>query len=240
MRTGLRERPGAWPSRVATLMLPDELEQLAIGAAATLLGRGRLILAGIANEGPKALQVGARVVVGEARRRIVVADELGPPALGPVQRQRIVGPAELHAGNGDANRLDVDATHELADQLHLAAPRFVTPDAPVLADRVDQRLAQAKTGQVLVGQLEQGFAERLQLMRGLLATRLARPVEGPRGIDGFFFGGRAHGHGQGVDRGRRRAGRNEARRYLSLIHISEPTRRTPISYAVFCLKKKKQ
>eukprot|EP01016_Furgasonia_blochmanni_P052693 TRINITY_DN8431_c0_g4_i4.p3 TRINITY_DN8431_c0_g4~~TRINITY_DN8431_c0_g4_i4.p3 ORF type:complete len:105 (-),score=16.14 TRINITY_DN8431_c0_g4_i4:29-343(-) len=28
-------------------------------------------------------------------------------------------------------------------------------------------------------------------------------------------------------------------KYLSLIHISEPTRRTPISYAVFCLKKKK-
>src|SRR5664279_111516 len=33
----------------------------------------------------------------------------------------------------------------------------------------------------------------------------------------------------------------DARRILalSLIHISEPTRRTPISYAVFCLKKKK-
>src|SRR5664279_312573 len=29
------------------------------------------------------------------------------------------------------------------------------------------------------------------------------------------------------------------RQRLSLIHISEPTRRTPISYAVFCLKKKK-
>ena len=27
---------------------------------------------------------------------------------------------------------------------------------------------------------------------------------------------------------------------LSLIHISEPTRRTPSSYAVFCLKKKKK
>ena len=27
--------------------------------------------------------------------------------------------------------------------------------------------------------------------------------------------------------------------YLSLIHISEPTRRYAISYAVFCLKKKK-
>ena len=32
---------------------------------------------------------------------------------------------------------------------------------------------------------------------------------------------------------------NPANTYLSLIHISEPTRRTPISYAVFCLKKKK-
>ena len=27
---------------------------------------------------------------------------------------------------------------------------------------------------------------------------------------------------------------------LSLIHISEPTRQAEISYAVFCLKKKKQ
>src|SRR5665647_2568996 len=32
----------------------------------------------------------------------------------------------------------------------------------------------------------------------------------------------------------------EATWKLSLIHISEPTRRTPISYAVFCLKKKKK
>src|SRR5665647_1619291 len=31
-----------------------------------------------------------------------------------------------------------------------------------------------------------------------------------------------------------------AQQNLSLIHISEPTRRTPISYAVFCLKKKKK
>src|SRR5680860_79518 len=30
---------------------------------------------------------------------------------------------------------------------------------------------------------------------------------------------------------------NKAHIKLSLIHISEPTRRTPISYAVFCLKK---
>ncbi len=31
----------------------------------------------------------------------------------------------------------------------------------------------------------------------------------------------------------------ESADYLSLIHISEPTRRYAISYAVFCLKKKK-
>ena len=34
------------------------------------------------------------------------------------------------------------------------------------------------------------------------------------------------------------AGKALAAEGLSLIHISEPTRRTPISYAVFCLKKK--
>ena len=36
------------------------------------------------------------------------------------------------------------------------------------------------------------------------------------------------------------ASQSMAQTALSLIHISEPTRRTPISYAVFCLKKKKQ
>ena len=34
--------------------------------------------------------------------------------------------------------------------------------------------------------------------------------------------------------------KNEALYLLSLIHISEPTRQAEISYAVFCLKKKKQ
>ena len=34
---------------------------------------------------------------------------------------------------------------------------------------------------------------------------------------------------------RRDSGFLETLKYLSLIHISEPTRRTPISYAVFCL-----
>src|SRR5664279_2392370 len=46
------------------------------------------------------------------------------------------------------------------------------------------------------------------------ANPLIRPIESPYG-DGTVYA-------------------------LSLIHISEPTRRTPISYAVFCLKKKKK
>ena len=33
---------------------------------------------------------------------------------------------------------------------------------------------------------------------------------------------------------------NQQRLKLSLIHISEPTRQAEISYAVFCLKKKKK
>src|SRR5680860_1542132 len=37
-----------------------------------------------------------------------------------------------------------------------------------------------------------------------------------------------------------RVGRLKRFLLLSLIHISEPTRRTPTSYAVFCLKKKIQ
>src|SRR5665647_1296146 len=38
-------------------------------------------------------------------------------------------------------------------------------------------------------------------------------------------------------KGRCGTGWSRLRESLSLIHISEPTRRTPISYAVFCLKK---
>src|SRR5680860_1664852 len=41
-------------------------------------------------------------------------------------------------------------------------------------------------------------------------------------------------------RARRRSLTPSVARYLSLIHISEPTRRTPISYAVFCLKQNTQ
>ena len=63
----------------------------------------------------------------------------------------------------------------------------------------------------------------------------------------FFFTTRGYGHGVGMSQWGARALAEQGQtasqilaHYLSLIHISEPTRRTPISYAVFCLKKKKR
>ena len=65
------------------------------------------------------------------------------------------------------------------------------------------------------------------------------PLErGPQGVWSIYLPGDQHGryytYTVTVDGISRQTGDP-----LSLIHISEPTRRTPISYAVFCLKKKK-
>src|SRR5674476_471272 len=49
--------------------------------------------------------------------------------------------------------------------------------------------------------------------------------------------GCAHGQAAGVRPPHRRGAGHP---FLSLIHISEPTRQAEISYAVFCLKKKKK
>src|SRR5665647_3920579 len=74
-----------------------------------------------------------------------------------------------------------------------------------------------------------------------------RERRGPdnQGITRIHEGDRAPEQGRTADAGQPHARAADARRQevkpqpkvLSLIHISEPTRRTPISYAVFCLKK---
>src|SRR5680860_498444 len=61
----------------------------------------------------------------------------------------------------------------------------------------------------------------------LLASHLAAASETPRDVYCVDYRGRGQS-----------AYDEKWENYLSLIHISEPTRRTPISYAVFCLKKK--
>src|SRR6478735_9074225 len=94
-------RTRSWPSPVEArgsliaIVLADEPEQLAVGAAAALLGRARRVLACIADECAQPLHVGADVGGGESRRRFFVCDQLGAPALGLVQRERVAGAAEL-------------------------------------------------------------------------------------------------------------------------------------------------
>src|SRR5665647_1645958 len=69
--------------------------------------------------------------------------------------------------------------------------------------------------------------------RGTLgASVLVDAQVGRRAVAEHVFG---VGQAAGV-RGDRQGALARAALVLSLIHISEPTRRTPISYAVFCLK----
>src|SRR5258705_3201471 len=152
MRTRSRSVPASRASLIA-FVLADELEQLAVGAAAALLGRARGVLARVADERAQALQVGAGVSGGEARRRLVGGGQLGAPALGLVQGERIAGAAELALEHGGTRELDVGRAHELADQLHLAPPRLMDLDAAAGTDRVEQRFAEAERREVVVGQL---------------------------------------------------------------------------------------
>src|SRR5450756_2726479 len=60
-------------------------------------------------------------------------------------------------------------------------------------------------------------------------------------VQGFFFVVNREGKILAVgEQGARRLGQTPTELILSLIHISEPTRLGMISYAVFCLKKKKK
>src|SRR5664279_3607295 len=74
-----------------------------------------------------------------------------------------------------------------------------------------------------------------EVVPGVLVRHI---VAGPfEGLDKEELPGQLCSFAAGVMRAEAR--RDPGHYDLSLIHISEPTRRTPISYAVFCLKKKK-
>src|SRR5213080_4273677 len=173
-------RTRSWPSEAVPsligFMLADELKQLTVSATAALLGRARRVLARVAHQRAQALQVGARVQSGKTSGRRIVGEQLGAPALCLVQREGVARTAELALEHRGARKLDVRRSHELADELHLASARFVALDAPAGPDRLDERFAEAERREVVVGQLEQRFAERLQVVRLLLAPRLARPL----------------------------------------------------------------
>src|SRR5450755_4532699 len=107
MRTGSRIVALRADASATLLMLADELEQLAIGASAALLGNVGRVLPGIADDRAQALQIGARMRGREARGRGVVGDQLGAPALGLMERERVARVAELALGDGRARELDV-------------------------------------------------------------------------------------------------------------------------------------
>src|SRR5664280_708945 len=182
----------------------DELEQLAKGASAALLDDQRLVLARVADQRSKLLQIRAGTLAGKAGGGRIVGDQLGTPALGVVQGQRILGPAELHLGDGFTDRRDVGRAHQLADQLRLAAARFVAPDAAQIADRIEQRLGKTEAGEMRLVHLDERFAEGLQIVRCGLAPCLARPLEGRRGVarrQGDGIGSRGVGTGSHEGRG---------------------------------------
>src|SRR5450756_2669513 len=66
------------------------------------------------------------------------------------------------------------------------------------------------------------------------------PDRSPHLHDDHRLGGQVNLERTGYERDVAEGGRLHRVGYLSLIHISEPTRLGMISYAVFCLKKKKK
>jgi len=113
-----------------------------------------------------------------ARQRVIVGDERGAPLFRLVQRQRALRRAQGGGGHGLAQRGLVGAMHQLADVLHLAAAALVGLGAPEHLDRVTQGFGHFDGRQRGVGQLGQGHAERLQLVRTLLELGLARAFVG--------------------------------------------------------------
>src|SRR5450759_1962468 len=101
-------------------------------------------------------------------------------------------------------------------------------DVPLSAYGPDNSRADRATRQVLIGTQEEAPHFHLRYF--------AVQPGGYTSLDQHV-----HDHGVYVLHGkaRLRLGDEEQEVYLSLIHISEPTRLGMISYAVFCLKKKK-
>src|SRR6266446_3274073 len=95
-----------------SLMLLDELKEFPERAPAALLGRQRGVLACGADEAAQSLHIGLRMLGDPARRGVVVTDQLGAPTLGLVQRERILGAAELQVADGQAKRLGVVPPHQ--------------------------------------------------------------------------------------------------------------------------------
>ena len=117
--------------------------------------------------------------------------------IGLVQQQRVARRAQLGFGHRLAQGRVVDIAHQLAHVLQLAPPAFVAARAAVLQQRVEQPFGQAQLLQARVGQLGQGHAQLLQIVRLLLEPGLARCVVavGRGGNSSWKDGSTGHGRG---------------------------------------------
>ena len=83
------------------------------------------------------------------------------------------------------------------------------------------------------------LARALVLPLGALGAVFQRDAFGGETVADLVGQGKLAGGAELGTDGYQQVNERSGGQFLSLIHISEPTRRTPISYAVFCLKKKK-
>jgi hypothetical protein len=127
---------------------------------------GRVVLAGLADQGAQLLRVGLRELRQPAGQRVFLRHQLGAPFLGQVQRLRLLGRALVLVFERIACRLPhvgIQLPHELANVLHLAPPAFEVGDAAHFGQRIDQLVGQRQALHQVGAQGQQFFAELLQL-----------------------------------------------------------------------------
>jgi hypothetical protein len=161
-------------------VLPDESVQFPLGAAAAQLGCGRSVAPGAAHQLAQLLQIALRMLGTPARRGFVTRQQLGAPALRAMQRERRTGRAQPALRHRLAQRLGIDATHQLADVLQLASAALVGARPLPLAQRLEQRFRHRQRREPLLWQGCQRRAEFLQVVRCLLQPGLAGPLDAGR------------------------------------------------------------
>ena len=151
--------------------LLDELEQLAERAPAALLRGERGVLSALRNSAAQLLRVGGGELLHEGADARVVGDQLGAPALGLVQRERIPwrGRAACRAPPGGSARCPRRASACRCAASGAACP--VRARAPVFVHRIAQAFGDVQRPARDSGSATKRFAEILQFVRGLLALR---------------------------------------------------------------------
>ena len=90
------------------------------------------------------VRVGLGKLAREARHRLGIGKQVLAPFLREVVQSRVGSRRRLERAQTLGDRRRVDVAHDLADVLHLAAPRLVPGDALAREHRVAQRLRQVE------------------------------------------------------------------------------------------------